>query len=60
MQRIWGKLVFNLTPFSPRITCRFVGDRLHYQHVANAAIDRRVRQALVGRIGRNKNAIADA
>ncbi len=43
------QLVFYLTPFCPRITCRFDGDRLHFQHVANAAFDRRVRQPLVGR-----------
>ena len=43
-------LLFYTTPFTPRITCRFEGDRLHYQFVANAAFIRRARPQLTGRV----------
>jgi len=43
------QLLFYTTPFTPHITCRFDGERLHYQFVANAAFDRRSRPRLVGR-----------
>jgi hypothetical protein len=44
------QLVFYTTPFTPHITCRFDGDRLHYQFTANAAFERRARPWLTGRM----------
>ncbi|MFO7631019.1 MAG: hypothetical protein R6W76_00700, partial [Caldilinea sp.] len=44
------QLVFYTTPFTPHITCRFEGDRLHYQFTANAAFERRARPWLTGRM----------
>lgn len=43
------QLVFYTTPFTPRITLRFDGDKLAYQFVANAAFGRRIRPRLTGR-----------
>jgi CubicO group peptidase (beta-lactamase class C family) len=43
------QLAFYTTPFTPRITLRFDGDKLAYQFVANAAFGRRTRPRLSGR-----------
>ncbi len=46
------QLVFYTTPFTPRISLHFDGDRLMYQFVANAAFGRRTRPRLAGRVTR--------
>lgn len=43
------KLAFYTTPFCPQITCRFAGDRLHFQVVMNVDFGRRARPRLTGR-----------
>jgi len=43
------KLAFYRTPFCPQITCRFAGDRLHFQLVMNVDFGRRTRPRLTGR-----------
>ncbi len=43
------KLAFYATPFCPQITCRFAGDRLHFQVVMNVDFGRRTRPRLTGR-----------
>ncbi len=43
------KLAYYTTPFCAQITCRFAGDRLHFQVVMNVAFGRRARPRLTGR-----------
>ena len=42
------KLAYYTTPFCPVLTCRFDGDRLHFQVVLNVAFGRRTRPRLTG------------
>jgi len=43
------KLAYYTTPFCPQLTCRFDGDRLHFQVVMNVDFGRRTRTRLTGR-----------
>jgi len=43
------KLALSTTPFCPQITCRFAGDRVHFQVEMNVDFGRRTRPRLTGR-----------